>query len=620
MGRHQSRLAVILHADVVGSTALVRRDEELAHRRITATLRRLAATVSRYGGVAREVRGDALVAEFARASDAVCAAMVFQCDNPQSPEGDEELSPGIRIGIAIGEVVVADATVTGAGVVLAQRVEQLAAAGGVAITAAIREALPGRLAFSLDDLGEQSLKGFDDTVRVFTVNSPPGYRPPQPSGRGRIARRLVPAAVGLVAMVLAAVFAWRYAADPGADAGNAPGVSATRPVIAVLPFDNMGADPDQDYFSDGVSQDLITGLSRLEGITVVARGSSFVYRDDDLPMAAIAEALNASHILDGAIRRQGDRVRVNVVFTDVRGGVELWAERFDRRLDDIFAVQDEITGHVVEVLAGVLADRPGPARDVRATGNFEAYDLFLRGQQEFSAGTRDSLQRAQENYRRAIELDPEFARAYGSLGVAIMRSVLRGWSPWPGEMRDRALDLVKRATALDPDSQEVQWSLGFVSLYRSEHQAALEAARRSIELAPSYADGYGLLALISNWIGASQDAIGYAEQGMKLDPHYTWDYPYNIGYAHYSLGAHERAEMFLREALERNPAALPAQMILIANYARWGRLDDAEWEVSQLSITNPELTRSHFKDLWPFATEEQRQRVMGDLQAAGLPE
>ena len=629
-----SRFVFILHADVVGSAQLVQADEKAAHESIQDAFHHLGSTIGSHDGITNEMRGDALVAEFQKASAAITAALVFQRDQARRRQAPTAGNlPFIRIGISMGEVVVADNTVTGAGVVLAQRLEQLAEPGGVVIQGAVRQAVPGRMPFLYEDLGELPVKGFDDPVPAYRVTlagnellPQPEHVPGKPRGTNVVGpRRAIAVAsaligIGVVALVLMWE-PWRVEENkPVEDTVGATSAVDSRPVIAVLPLENLSDDPEQRYFSDGVSTDMITDLSQVSGLAVVARQTSFAYRDDNLEAGEFAGKVGASHVVVGSVRRHGQRIRVNVALIDAGKNLEVWAERYDRQLDDIFAVQDEITQQVVESLLVTMTGEEKQNIRNRATDNFDAYDLFLQGQRLFGSGTRQGLEEAKSVYRRAIELDPQFARAYSALGVAITRQALRGWSEAPVEMRKRAQDLVDKAISLDPLSPDVQWARGFVSLYNHNHDIAMESARRCVELAPSYADGYGLLALISNWRGESENAIDYAERGIRLDPRHTWDFPYNIGRARYQMGQHDIAETYLLEALERNPAALPAQLFLMASYARAGRQDDAEWQADQISITNPEVTLSHYAESMPFMTDEQRDLIIGDMRQAGLPE
>ncbi|MCZ6856285.1 MAG: hypothetical protein O7G86_20405, partial [Gammaproteobacteria bacterium] len=313
------KLAVLLHADVVGSTSLVQENETLAHERILDTFQRFSEAISNYGGIAHEIRGDALVSEFARASDAIGASLAFQVANTSHNEQlSDDIRPVLRIGIAMGEVVVADNTVTGEGVILAQRLEQLAEPGGIRIQGAVYETLPKRLPFKYENLGEQQVKGFDEPVKIYAVSLKPGAEVPEP--------------------------------EPLSQTDTAtPDLSETS-AKAILPITNKGDDPDQEHFSDGITEDIITALSQISGLLVVARNSTMIYKDKAVDIKQVGREQGVGYVLEGSVRKSGDKVRVTAQLIDAITGHHLWAEHYDRKLDDIFQVQDEITKNVTTEL------------------------------------------------------------------------------------------------------------------------------------------------------------------------------------------------------------------------------------------------------------------------------
>jgi tetratricopeptide (TPR) repeat protein len=256
----------------------------------------------------------------------------------------------------------------------------------------------------------------------------------------------------------------------------------------------------------------------------------------------------------------------------------------------------------------------------RSTDNLKAYDAFLEGQALSKLGTTESNQQAQRAYLRAIELDPDYGRAYGALAFTMAVAFRRGWTDTPLETMARALDLAKRGVALDEAIPQTHWALGYVYLMRKELEQAESAAIRSIAVAPNYADGYGLLALINNNLGHPQKAIEQINKGVQLNPYYTWDYPYNLGRAYYTLGRYEEAIAALEKARERNENAAPIKLFLIASYMRAGREGDAEWQAEELQMVNPEETISHTDKAIPIANPELKQAFLDDLRAAGLPE
>lgn len=622
----QSRLVVILHADVAGSTELVQLDEQRAHERIREAFHRFDVNIGMYGGRVLELRGDALLAEFERASDAVTAALAFQSDHyAHLANLDNDIRPELRVGIAMGEVVIADNTVTGAGVVLAQRVEQLAKPGGICITAAIHEALPKRMPFDQESLGEQLLKGFDEPLQVYRVSLSPGTSLPSPGKNHTVVpttqKRRTGIAAAFILACTVALISWLAPWKTTTVQDGAPVLtSRDAPSIAVLPFDNMSDEPAQQYFSDGISEDIITDLSKLKNLSVIARNSSFSFRETAAKAQEIGRDLGAQYLLEGSVRRSGNQMRITAQLIDVESGHHLWAERFDRELTDVFAVQDEITKKIVTALSIQLTsdEQQQLARD--ATTSFEAYDLFLRGQELRASYSQEALENAMDMFRRAISSDPGFGRAYGALAIAMMRHVFAGYSTAPAEAESRALELALEAVRLDPDSAQVHWAMGYVYLYRNQFDEAVGALERAIALSPSYADAYGLLALVRNGQGRGEEAIQLIERGIALNPHYSWDYLYNLGRAYYLLGHYQRAAEYLQQALTRNESPSYPRLFLIASLVQLDRQDDAEWEVEQLGMFHPEMTLTHIRQTLPLSETKLMDEFLDDLRAAGLSE
>ena len=387
-----------------------------------------------------------------------------------------------------------------------------------------------------------------------------------------------------------------------------------------LPFDNMSDDAQQVYLSDGISEDIITDLSRLSNLGVIARNSSFAYRGKSVNIQEMAKELGVGYVLEGSVRKAGNRIRITAQLIDGKTGHHLWAERYDRRLIDVFELQDEIRLKIVSALSVQLAGNEEKQILRRATNSFEAYDLFLRGRQQFNQYTEASLQEATSLYREAIGLDPEFARAQGALGVAMARQRTFMEKNLADKHLDRALEIVRQAALIDPGSPQVQWALGYVYLWRGELQKSAKAVEQSVTLAPNFADGWGLLALINNNLGRGDQALRFIRKGMALNPAYSWDYLYNEGRAYYTMGEYELAVEPLLLAVERNEAALYPRLYLAAVYLRLGQDDDAEWELIQAEDINPKLSISFLDHYQPLAAGDHRDRFFEDMRAGGLSE
>lgn len=622
------KLAVILHADVVGSTALVQKSESLAHARIREAFRRFSSTIEAYGGTTHELRGDALVAEFARASDAIAAALAFQRENEESNARlEDDLQPRLRIGISLGEVVVADDTVTGAGVVVAQRVEQMAEPGGVCITAAVREAAPQYLPLDYSDLGKREAKGFAEPVHVYRARVRDGERLPAPEAAGpgkgpsgMPKRTWIPAVSLIAVIVVAGVVWWR----PWLSAPAPVSVEQTtfplpdRPSIAVLPFDNLSGDEDQEYFADGITNDIINDLSKLSNLFVIASNSVFTYKGTPVKVQQVGRELGVRYVLEGSIQRAGGRVRINAQLVDAATGHHLWGERYNRELEDIFALQDEITEKIVSALAVTLTDEERIRLAHRYTDSVEGYDYFLRGQSLYVRQTKEDNGRAREMFEQAIALDPTFARAYAALAMTHVDDATRQWSPDPAQSVERALEFALKAVSLDDSLPQAQWALGYVYLWgKKSHEEALEAAGKAIALDPNNADGYTVLATTNNFAGRPEEAIRLVHQAMRLSRHSTYRHFSVLGRSYYELARYEEAVAALQKALDQNPSFLPSQLLLAASYARLGQKEEARWVVDEVLTRDPDFSVETWIERHP-GNRAQGDRFMADLREAGF--
>ena len=436
-------------------------------------------------------------------------------------------------------------------------------------------------------------------------------------GVGSVARWLMGLMVVLGLVIATVVLVNQGSRDPS---GSTPREVPKRQAIAVLPFENRGDDPKQEYFADGITEDIITDLSRLSNLLVISSNTSFTYKGRLVQPQAVGSELKVDFVLEGSIRRAGEAIRVNARLVDASTGFQRWAERYDKRVAEVFSLQGEITNSIVEALSVELTSQEKQLLVKRATNNLEAYERFQQGQRLSKVNTKESNQQARAAYRRAIELDPSYGRAYGALAFTLAIDFRRGWSDSPIETLNRALELAKQAVALDDSIPQTHWVLGYIYLMRQEHENARKSVAQAINIAPNYADGYGLLALINNNLGQAEISIDLITKGMRLNPYYTWDYPYNLGRAYYTLGRYEEAIEALVKARERNENALPIRLFLATSYVGAGRLDDAEWEAEEIQMLNPTETVTHTEKTIPILNTEIKKSFLQDLRKAGLPE
>ncbi len=623
------KLAVILHADVVGSTALVRLNETLAHERIQDAFRRLSDLIEGYGGIAHEIRGDALVAEFARASDAVCAALSFQQSNSEhNAQLGDGIVPTVRVGIALGEEVFADDTVTGSGVVLAQRVEQLSEPGGVCVTAAIHEAIPQRLPFEQLSLGERELSGFEEPVRVYRVALKPGATAPEADVGKRAqsapGRRRIVAAIAATALIVAGVVVfWLEPWAPREEPASVERMAfplPDKPSIAVLPFTNMSDDPEQEYFADGMAEDLITDLSKISGLFVIARNSSFSYKGQSVKVRKVAEELGVRYVLEGSVRRVGDQVRINTQLIDATTGGHIWADRFDRSLTDIFKLQDEVVANIVSALAVELTDKEKAARKAREQNlNLKAHENYLRGRQHLERFTAEDTAKAKEFFETAIELDPNHAQALTALG----RLHYNQWNLW-GEERDknlaRALELGQKSVAVDETlaGPHLLMSQVYRFLFKKE-QSEIEL-KKALALDPKDADTLAGLADVLRFSGGAEQAVGLLQKAMRLDPFYPAWYEFHLGHVLFNSGRYEEAITALKRGAERNSNYPAFPLFMAASYAMLGREKEAHEAAAEVLKINPRFSIKAYTAYVPFTTKEYLDREVSAFRKAGIPE
>ena len=443
--------------------------------------------------------------------------------------------PLVRVGIALGEVVVADDTVTGEGIVLAQRLEQLANPGGVCLQGAVYDTVPKRLPFTFTSEGEHELKGFDEPVRVYAVAAANGDA----------------------------------TADRAASAGNSPG-SPDRPRVAVLPFTNMSGDPEQEYFSDGISEDIITQLSRFKTMSVVARNSTFAFKGAAVDIDEISEKLNAQYVLEGSVRRAGSRIRISAQLIETATGNHLWAERYDRDLEDLFAVQDDVTRSIVAVLPGRVQEHIVERASRKPTQNMKAYELMLQGKAH-----RDELSaRGNANARRccekAIELDPRYARAYMYLSDSYIVDLWLGLLDEANE--GLGLKLAREAATLDGNDVYIQDHLGFGYLSQSMWTEAESQFNKTMSKIVNEAESMAWCGYAFLLLDQREKAYDIVTEAMRLDPLHPPTLEWIMGQIHYLDGRYDDAiEALVGEALLNSLA----HAFLTGAYAHLGRTGDA---------------------------------------------
>jgi len=603
----QSRkLAVILHADIIGSTALVQIDEGLAHKRIQQTFQQFSLTIKSYGGFTRELRGDALIAEFGRASDAVTAAIAFQAENKESNEQiNDAIKPSLRIGISLGEVIIADNTITGAGVVLAQRLEQLAQSDGVVVQGSVSETVPTRLPLEFTNLGEQVLKGFDQPVRAFAAALKPG------------AAIVPPESTSVVNT------------DQGVELVKSVSIGAQteKPSIAVLPFNNMSGDPEQEYFADGVAEDIITALSRFHDILVIARNSSFVYRGNSVDIRQVGQELNVQYVLEGSVRSASNRVRITAQLIDTASGNHVWAERFDRSLEDVFEVQDEITALVASTVGQQVSVAEYRSVFSRSERDLNYRGLYHRGMWHMNKVTAEGCLKAREYALQLLDRFPGQVGAYSLLAYINMIEFIYGWGD------NRRVELIPdagkfaiKAIRIDPDDEMAHTIMGAVHWMSGNHDAAIEECEFVLRLNPNFAYANGILGIVHAYSGSTyyQQAVENLEHAIRLSPNDPWLQFYfaHRGTAEFFVKKYDAAIDWFHRSIQRNPDLPNAHRMMAAAFALEGELGKAQVALDEVFRTEPGCSISSLRQRLSqaFRHAHDFETYLQGLRLAGLPE
>jgi adenylate cyclase len=572
----QRRLSAILAADVAGYTRLVEQDTDGTVAAWKAARDNIIEpAISEHGGRVVKLTGDGFLAEFSSIQDAVTCAIGIQDQLLKSPLD-------FRIGLHLGDVIDDGKDIHGEGVNVAARIEALAEPGGICISGMVYESVRNRINVTYRDLGPREVKNVSAPVRVYAIggversNSETTTTVDLPVGRGE-------------------------------------------PSIAVLPFKNLSDDAEQEYFSDGLTEDLITDLSKLSGLFVVARNSSFTFKGESIDPKTAAAKLGVKHVLEGSVRKMGDKIRINVQLIDGMTGGHLWAERYDEVMSEIFTLQDKILEEVLAALAVKLSSRDGQGAYNRPTSNIEAYDLFLRGRTKLAEFSPESMKGARDLFEQAIAIDGSFASAYAYISFIEMV----GWAyMWPEFTQDLecALSFAEKAVALDSQSATAQARLAWIKVWLGQLDDALLIFEHAIDLNPKDAENYAYFAEALNYAGQPQRAVEMTRKALEFDPMLPPNCAFHLGHSLYLLGRLEEASEIIRGALERAPAFATAHLVLAAVYSELGQSEMASSEIELARELIPGFSAEYGERVWPYRPREVKERYINSLRRAGLPE
>jgi adenylate cyclase len=626
----QRKLAALVSADVVGYSRLMGDDEMATIETLTACRELIFKCIEQYHGRVVDFTGDNLLAEFVSVVDAIeCAVDIQKKLKFQNKELSEMRRMAFRIGVNLGDVIVDGDSIFGDGVNIAARMEGLAEAGGICISGTAYEHVKNKSVFGYEFLGKQKVKNISDPVRAYRVLTRPEdagilkYKVKKDDPKHR--RRVHLVTIAVVVAIIAGMVFWKHQLNIK---GQKPPIVRLlekhralklpdKPSIAVLPFTNMSGNVKQDYFSDGMTEDLITDLSQISGLFVISRNSVFTYKDKAVKIKQVARDLGVRYVLEGSVRRVSDRVRITAQLIDAKTGHHVWAERYDRDMKDIFALQDEVTGKIVEALAVNLVADEHARLTKKGTANLGAYDLVSRGFANFRRHTKESNEFAQEMFEQAVQLDPNYTKAYAGLVWTRLMAWLSGWSHDP-KLLDDALKLGEKAVSLDESSSQGHVILGDVYLWKKRHEEAIVEFEKAVSLNPNDADALSSLGGALVFSGLPEKALGYIEKAIRLNPNYPVYYIFNLGQAFFQLKMYEEAVIALRKSIIKNPNFMPAHYVLAACYGYLGKKEFARAKAEEVKRLIPGFSiKGSFKIL-PFKDKNDFEHFAEGLRKAGF--
>jgi len=575
------KLRAILSADVKGYSLLMADDEIHTIETLKKYRSLMSGLIQQHSGRVVDNPGDNLLAEFSSAVDAVeCAVEVQKKLKKENAKFVEDMQLQFRIGVNIGDVVQDGDRIYGEGVNIAARIESLADAGGICVSRSTYDQIKNKLQVDTEYLGEHEVKNIKEPVRVYKVLMDSDTNVP-----------LVEEQLEL----------------------------PSKPSIAVLPFNNMSGDPEQEYFSDGLTEQIINGLCKVSNLFVIARNSSFAYKGKSIGIKQIAQELGVKHILEGSVQRAGDRVRITAQLIDAITDYHMWSENYDRELSDIFALQDEITMKLMIALQVKLTE--GQQAGVRAkhTNNLEAYVNNLQAGEYLAQFSKDGNVLARQKYQESIALEPDYASAYAGLAATYLKEAWQGWTDFPEQSGAMAMQHALKAVDLDDSLSDVHAALGIIYLVLRQWDKAIEESEIAVSLSPNSADSVVMLAITYRTVGRVEEALSMLEKAMRLNPMPPNWYLHEFGSCYRLMGRYEEAIAVSKRVLNRSPDYLNSRLNLIATYVMSGEEEAARNEVVEVLKQSPDFSIERFLKHFPYKDQELLDGLSDSFSRAGLP-
>jgi len=617
------RLAAIMFTDIVGFSRQMGADEARMLRVLEVHNQVIQQAVADNHGHVIKTMGDAFLVDFPSVVHAVqCAQRIQDQFRAHNAEKGATEQIHVRIGIHLGDIVQRDGDVFGDGVNVASRLQALAEPDTICISQKVYEEVEKKLSLgTVVSVGRPKLKNITPRFQVYALlpQKPKGFRQTLQVERLKLKqwqRTLQVAA--LLLMLLGAGALGRYLYFPAPPALPLP----DKPSIVVLPFVNMSEDPKQEYFSDGLTEDLTSALSRLSGLFVISRNSASTYKGKAVKVQEVSKELGVQYVLEGSVRKADGQVRITAQLIDATQDHHLWTERYDRPLKDIFALQDEIVQKIVTTLKLQLTLMEQGLQVRKRTDNLEAYDFYLRGLESLVRAILETKKeangQARQMFERALELDPTYAEAYAELGWTYFNERWFQWNLNRAQTLERALELLQRAITLDDSLPIPHCILAQIYLWNKQHDQAIAEIRRAIALDPNFSDNYLELGIILVFVGQPEQAIESIKKGMRLNPRYSGAYPANLGWAYRMAGRCEEALAPLQEAIMLAPNFFPAHSILAGCYAELGRQEEAQAQVAEVLLLIPNFSLEVMRQNLPYKDPAVLERFLAAQRKAGL--
>jgi adenylate cyclase len=624
------KLTAILSADVEGYSRLMGDDEEATVRTLTAYREVMASLIQQHNGMVLDSPGDNLLAEFVSVVDAVqCAVAVQKEISARNTELPEKRKMQFRIGINLGDVIQEEERIYGDGVNIAARLEGLSEPGGICISKTAFDHIESKLPYGYEFLGDQTVKNIAKPVGAYKVLMEPRVtvageqKQEKPTSRRRKAILIGVAALLVVAV---AVGIWQfYVRRPTVKPASVEKMAyplPDKPSIAVLPFDNISGDPEQDYIADGITEYLITNLSKMPDVFVIAKESSFHYKGKSILIKQVSEELGVRYVLEGSVQKSGNRIRITAQLIDALKGHHLWAEKYDREVKEYFALQDDIVLNILESLQVQIASFPETFG--AGTKNIEAYLKALKGVKHVYKFTKEDFIIAENLYKEAIALDPEYDEAYRMLGWLYFQEVIFGFSKDYKLSIKRAEESALKAIELNDARGGPHALLAFINtIFKNQYEDAIAEGEKAIELDPHNAENLSLHAYILTLNNKCERALRLAEKAIRLNPYPQAYYFEALGFALYCLERFEEAVAAYKRCISLEPNRIHSQADLAAIYILLGREEDAKAAASEVLRINPQASLEFFTFLLKaplYKNQDESVAYLDLLRKAGIPE